>query len=121
MSVCPAHNGPLADAVAAGNAFTVTLTEAVAVQPLALVTMTLYVPEFAVVAAAITGFCSVLLYDDGPLQLYVAPATVPEVRLSVCPAHTGAFDDAVAFGSALTVTLTLAVAVHPLPSVTVTL
>jgi hypothetical protein len=51
-----------------GIVFTVTLVEAVAVQPLASVTVTLYVPLIAVVELAITGFCIVFEYVFGPFH-----------------------------------------------------
>jgi hypothetical protein len=56
-------------AVAVGFALTVAAVEAVPVQPLASVTVIVYVPDIAVVALAETiGLCEVLEYDRGPLQ-----------------------------------------------------
>ena len=46
------------------------------------------------------GFWVAALYDDGPVQLYVAPATVGADRFSVAPAHSGPLLDAVITGSA---------------------
>ena len=56
-------------AVGVGNAFTVTLVVAVAVQPAAFVTVTVYVPLIAVVELAMVGFCVALTNAFGPLQL----------------------------------------------------
>ena len=56
-------------AVATGLALTVAAVEAVPVQPLASVTVSVYVPVIAVVALADTvGLCVALEYDRGPLQ-----------------------------------------------------
>jgi hypothetical protein len=58
----------------------------------------------AVVALAIDGFCRVDVKPFGPVQEYVAPATVEAVRLSVAPAQIGPLLEAVgAAGVALTV------------------
>jgi hypothetical protein len=57
FKVAPLHTGLLLPAVALGDAFTVTTVVAVAVQPPASVTVTVYVPEAAVVTVAIEGFC----------------------------------------------------------------
>lgn len=54
----------------------------------------------------------------GPLQLYDVPPD--DVRLMVAPTQTGLLELAVAAGRALITTLAVAVAVHPLTSVTVT-
>jgi hypothetical protein len=60
--------GPLALIVATGSAFTVTIVVPVAdVHPLT-VAVTLYVPEAAVVALAIVGFCKVEVKPLGPVQ-----------------------------------------------------
>ena len=66
-----------------GSGLTVTLVDAGEdVQPLT-VTVTLYVPDAAVVAFGIDGFCSDDVKLFGPVQLYVAPATVEAVNCSV--------------------------------------
>jgi len=64
----PSQYGPVLEAVGAGNGFTVTVVVAVAVQPSALVTVTVYVPDMAVVDAAIVGFWVALEYPAGPLH-----------------------------------------------------
>ena len=66
----PAHNGELLPAVgAAGVGLTVTaIVETALPQPETL-TNTLYVPEAAVVAAAMVGFCKVEVNEFGPDQL----------------------------------------------------
>ena len=46
-------------------------------------------PEAAVVAEAIDGFCSADVKPLGPVQAYVAPAIVEAVSSRVCPAHFG--------------------------------
>ena len=48
----------------------------------------------------------------GPFHEYVAPPVA--VNLISVPTHTGLVDDAVAVGNGLTVTLAVAMAVHPL-------
>jgi hypothetical protein len=119
----PVHTG--VDAVAVGVAG-VGLTTTVAV-PIPevhppTVTVTLYVPAIAAVAAGRVGFCVVLVYADGPVQEYVAPVTVGVVNVIVEPLHTGV--DAVTVGVAgvgFTTTVAVPAAeVHP-PTVTVTL
>jgi len=105
LSVPPAQIGPLLAAVGvAGAALTVaTVVPARDVQP-ATVTVTEYVPEAAVVAAGIVGFCKAEVKALGPVQEYVAPATVGVVRLSVPPAQIGPLLAAVGVaGAALTV------------------
>ncbi len=68
VNVAPSHIGLLLVAVATGIAFTVTATvDAVLVQPFT-VTVKLYVPLAAVVAAVIVGFCNVLVNPFGPLH-----------------------------------------------------
>ena len=52
-----------------GLTFTVTEVEAVALQPLASVTVTLYVPLIAVVEFAIVGFGVAFEYVFGPLHV----------------------------------------------------
>ena len=52
--VPPSQTGLFAEAVGDGSAFTTTTTCPVPVQPLASVTVTLYVPDIPVVAAAET-------------------------------------------------------------------
>jgi len=104
-SVPPAQIGPLLAAVGvAGAALTVAVVVPAAdVQP-ATVTVTEYVPEAAAVAAGMVGFCNVEVKAFGPVQEYVAPATVGVVKLSVPPAQIGPLLAAVGVaGIALTV------------------
>jgi hypothetical protein len=64
------------------------------------------VPDIAVVALAIVGFCSVDVNEFGPVQAYVAPATVGVLSEMVPPAQYGPLFDAVGVvGTALTTTL----------------
>ena len=53
--------------------------------------------------------------DEGPVQVYVAPATVLADKLNVCPAHNGELAEATgAAGKGLIVTLIVTtVLVHP--------
>ncbi len=74
------------------------------VQPLASVTVTVYVPPAADVAFGIDGFWSVDVNPFGPVQLYVASLTVLAVRFNVLPARIGPLLPAVgAAGNGLTV------------------
>ena len=67
--VPPAQYGPVFDAVGvAGAELTVTLVVPAAELQLPTVTMTEYVPLFAVVALAIVGFCSDDVKLFGPVQ-----------------------------------------------------
>ena len=94
--------------VTAGS--TVTLVVDIALVHPATLALTLYVPDAAAVAAAITGFCNAELYEAGPLQEYVAPGIVEAVRLIEVPSHTGLLADAAgAAGTGLTVTVVTAV------------
>jgi hypothetical protein len=67
------------------------------------------------------GFCKEEVNPAGPVQLYVAPATVLAVRLRVEPAHMGPLLPAVgAVGIGLTVTVVVpALLEHP-PTLAVT-
>ena len=103
----------LAVAVTVGNGLTITLTVVVPVHPAVLVPVTVYV----VVALGVT----VLLAPvPNPLdQLYVlAPLAV---NTELAPLHIAAgLADAVTDGNGFTVTLTVAVPVHPAGLVPVT-
>lgn len=106
----------------AGVAFTTTAVVPTAeVQPLA-VTVTLYVPDIAVVALVMVGFCNDEENEFGPVQLYVAPATAAVERLMVLPVQTGLLlDGAGVAGVVLTATTVVPTPeVHPL-TVVVTL
>jgi len=102
----------LADAVTDGNGFTVTLTVAVPVHPAVFVPVTVYV----VVELGVTVMLAVL---PPVLQLYVfAPLAV---NIELAPLHIAAgLADAVTDGIGFTVTLTVAVPVHPSAVVPVT-
>ena len=102
----------LADAVTVGNGFTVTVTVAVPVHPAVLVPVTVYV----VVALGVTVMLAVL---PPVLQLYVFAPLAVSSELS--PLHIAAgLADAVTVGNGFTVTLTVAVPVHPSALVPVT-
>jgi len=103
----------LAVAVTVGNGLTVTLTVAVPVHPAVLVPVTVYV----VVALGVTVLLAPL--PNPPDQLYVfAPLAV---NTDVAPLHIAAgLAVAVTDGNGFTVTLTVAVPVHPAVFVPVT-
>jgi hypothetical protein len=122
FNVDPEHTGLLLDgAGAAGTGFTVTVTvPTTLVHPLA-VAVTEYVPLAAVVTLVMDGFCDVEVNELGPVQLYVAPATLLAVRFNVDPAHTGLLLPAVgAVGTGFTVTDTVPAALGHPPTVTTT-
>ena len=102
----------LAIAVTDGNGFTVTLTVAVPVHPAVFVPVTVYV----VVPLGVTVMLAVL---PPVFQLYVfAPLAV---NTDVAPLHIAAgLAVAVTDGNGFTVTLTVAVPVHPAVLVPVT-
>ena len=80
-------------------------------------------PAIAVVALVETvGFCALDVKLLGPVQLYVALATVGVERLKVVPVQTGPLLPAVGVaGSGLTVTVPEPLLAQPVePSVTVT-
>jgi len=98
--------------------FTITATDDVAAHPFTSVTVTVYVPEAAIVTLTMKGFCDVDVKLLGPVQLYDVP---PEaVRFNVAPAHCGELLPELAAGNELMVTVVVEVAAHPFPSVTVT-
>jgi hypothetical protein len=103
----------LAVAVIVGNGFTVTLTVAVPVHPAVLVPVTVYV----VVALGVTVLFAPV--PNPPDQLYVfAPLAV---NTELAPLHIAVgLADAVTVGNGFTVTLTVAVPVHPAVLVPVT-
>ena len=69
-------------------------------------------PAIAAVAFGIVGFCAVEVKPFGPVQAYVAPATVEVVSVIVLPVQTGEFEPAVGVaGAVFTVTVAL-----PLPA-----
>jgi hypothetical protein len=98
LIVEPSQTGELLAAVGvAGVGFTTTATVPAALVHPPTVTVTLYVPAMAAVADGRVGFWTDEV-KEGPVQLYVAPATVGVPRVIVLPAHTGL--DAVAVGVA---------------------
>src|SRR5258705_5213564 len=105
--VAPAQYGPMFEAVGvAGVAFTTTVVvPAAEVQPLTVI-VTEYVPASAAAAFARVGFCRAEVKPFGPIQAYVAPATVGVESAIVAPAQYGPPFDAVGVaGSGLTATL----------------
>jgi hypothetical protein len=64
------------------------------------------VPDIAVVALAMVGFCSVEVNEFGPVHAYAAPVTVGVLSEIVPPVQYGPLFDAVGVvGTALTTTL----------------
>jgi hypothetical protein len=118
LRVAPVHTGLLEAALAIGAVPIVTLVEAMEIQPLALVTVTVYIPLAEEVTADTVGFCCRELNPLGPLHEYVAPALANNVN--VLPAQTGLLLAAVAWVTALMVTWVVVLAEQPDPLVTVT-
>ena len=109
-------------ACAVGPAFTTTEVVAAALVHPPTVTVTLYVPAIAAVADGRAGFCTADVNAEGPVQAYVAPATVVAVKLIVEPEHTGELLPAVgAAGVGFTTTVAVPAALAQPPTVTVTL
>jgi hypothetical protein len=100
-----------------------TATEEAAVQPLASVMVTLYVPVEVASAANPAGSSVFAVYPFGPLQAKVVYGVVPpegvDIRLILAPRQTGLFAPAVTSALGRTVTDRLDVAVQPTLSVTV--
>src|SRR5262245_17850270 len=86
VSVCVQ---PLPSLQAAPLAITVAAVCTVAEGQLPRIAFTPYVPEFAVVAPAMEGFCSDDPKPPGPVQLYVAPGIVDALSCNVAPAQMG--------------------------------
>jgi hypothetical protein len=118
----PAHTGLLPVITgAAGTALTVTLTVAEGLVHPPTVTVTEYVPLSAALAFETDGFWVEAVHMFGPVQLYVAPAIVFEVRFIDEPLQTGLLLPAVgAAGAGFTVTVTVAFAEQPFALVPVT-
>lgn len=122
LMVDPTQSGELLPAVgAAGTAFTTTVVVPAALVQPPTVTVTEYVPAIAAVAEGRVGSSKADVNVAGPVQLYVAPAIVLDVKLIVEPTQSGELLPAVgAAGVAFTTTVVVAaVLVHP-PTVTVT-
>ena len=105
VMLLPAQNelGPEIVGVAGAALTVATVVPARDVQPPTVI-VTEYVPVASVVALAIVGFWRAELKAFGPVQEYVAPATVGVVRLRVPPAQIGPLLAAVGVaGIALTV------------------
>jgi hypothetical protein len=101
--VVPEQTGPLLEARGIGNEFTVKFIDVSAEHVFTSVTVTVYVPEFAVVVFEIEGFCAVDVNPEGPLHEYEVPP--PDVRLRVAPVHTGLLLEIVGVGNGLITTV----------------
>ena len=90
LIVAPSQYGPALLAIGvAGVALTTTfVVPAADAHPLTVI-VTEYVPASAVVAFARVGFCNEEVNPFGPVQAYVAPATVGVERLIVAPSQYG--------------------------------
>src|SRR3954453_4329744 len=88
--VAPSQYGPPFEAVGvAGDGLTTTfVVPAAEVQPLTVI-VTEYVPASAAVALERVGFCSAEVKPFGPVQAYVAPATVGVESAIVAPSQYG--------------------------------
>src|ERR1041384_4635576 len=84
--------------------------------PLELVTVNVYVPALVFCATAITGFCALEEYPNGPVHVYVVPPL--PVKFNGCPKHTGELLVAVGVGNAFMV-MDAVPALVQLPTVTV--
>jgi hypothetical protein len=113
----PVHTGLLEAALATGAVPITTLVDAMEEQPLALVTVTVYIPVAEDVADRV-GFCCSELNPLGPLHEYVAPALAN--RFNEFPVQTGLLLAAVAWADALMVTWMVVEAEQPEALVTVT-
>lgn len=106
----------------AGVVLTATATVPNALVHPLTVTVKLYVPAITGVAPGRVGFCNALINALGPVQLYVAPATVGVVNVIVVPVQTGVVAVTVgAVGIGLTTTTTVPAALVQPPTVTVKL
>jgi hypothetical protein len=100
--------------VGVGLTTTVVVPAGLVAQP-GTVTVTEYVPASATTTPAIDGFCVEELNAFGPVQLYIAPANVLEVRFKVVPEQTGLLLLAVgaAGGGLITTTVVATGLAHP--------
>ena len=120
--VAPEQYGPPLEAVGVDGVWLTTtfVVPAAEVQPFT-VTVTEYVPAFAVVALAMVGFCNDEVKVFGPVHAYVAPATVGVESAIVAPEQYGPPFDAVGVdGIGFTTTLVFPAAEVQLFTVTVT-
>ena len=115
VALKPAHIGLTGLILTGGQLLTVTVTVAVLEQPLAPVPVTVYV----VVPVGVTVYG--LSVDVVVPSLHEYDAAPVAVRFASCPKQTALWlVSAETVGSCLTLTVTLAVLEHPLPSVPVT-
>lgn len=123
LMVEPVHTGELLLAVGvAGIGFTTTAPVPAALVHPFTVTVTLYVPPMATVAAGRVGVLTALVNDAGPVQAYVAPVTAAVLKLMVCPAQSGVLlVTAGVAGVAFMTTAPVPAALVQPPTVTVTL
>ena len=120
--VDPAQYGPVLVAVGvAGRAFTTTVVVPAKLVHPPTVTVTEYVPAIATVAAGRVGFCNADENAEGPVQAYVAPATVGVAKVMVDPAQYGPVFVAVGVaGKAFTTTVVVPAKLVQPETVTVT-
>ena len=94
------------DVMTAGSATTTVVDPACDVQVFTVI-VTLYVPASAMPTPDRMGFCCVDEKEFGPVQLYVAEATVGVDRVTVPPTHAGPSLEAVGVGGVTQLTLTV--------------
>ena len=116
FNVAPVQRGPLFVAVGVAGAALITTVVAPAalVQPFTVI-VTLYVPASVASTFAMAGVLNVEVKPLGPVQLYVAPATVGVLKFNVAPTHRGPLLLAagVAGNALMTTVVVPAALVHP--------
>lgn len=107
---------------AAGKVFTTTVVAPAVLVHVPTFAVTLYVPAAAAVTFEIDGFWEVEVKLFGPVQEYVAPATVDAVRFKAPPTQTGVLEEAVGvLGSVVMDTVVVPAKLVQLLTVVVTL
>jgi hypothetical protein len=114
----PTQSGELLPIDTTKSGFMMTDVVAVAVQLLAPVTVTVYMPFSASVTFEIVGFCIAELNPFGPIHAYETPPDA--FSCSVLFTQSGPLLDADTIGSAFTIMLAVVDAVQLFTSVTVT-
>jgi hypothetical protein len=105
----PAHTGELLAILLTGPVFTTTVVEEVEGLHPGLLTVSWYVPPDNKVVGLTEGFCKLLVNPLGPVQEYVAPEIVFEVKFNTEPSQIGELLAGFETGSALIETVTFEV------------
>jgi len=120
VSVAPAQTGPLFEAWGTGKGLTTAVVETELLHPLELTTVSVYVPDIAVVAVNDTvGLWEGETKPFGPVHEYEAIPDGPPARIKGVPAQTGPLLDAVGTGNGFIITLVMAFPLQPFEFVTV--